>query len=180
MTKEPSAQSRGAETTGSPAIRGTPWARRKAGASISISWRPVWFVAILIVVGVVTFQRYPHAENGIFYSTAAAVIATLYVTIALTLFTSQGSSGGEMTSEHWVFMLASSIGLLAALRALSVIKVHEAWQMRLLTALTVVGIIATVLLVAERLVSSRIPRTGAAVLWTVLFIASAITLVIFP
>ena len=86
-----------------------------------------------------------------------------------------------MKVEHWIFVIASSAGLLASLRGLSVGSVHEVWKIRLLTSLTVVGITAAVLLVAERLVTWR---GGAgkptAVIYTVLFIAVAIVLAIFP
>lgn len=180
MTKESAEQSRGSEAKASPGAYGAPLTRRKAGATLSMSWRPVWWPVLLGFVGVLAFLYYPHSDSGTFYATAAAVIATLYVAIAVSIFDTKDSSRSEMTFEHWVFMLAGSVGLLAALRGLSVGTVHDAWHTRLLTGLTVVGIIATVWLVAERLVASRISRTPAAAVWTVLFIATAIILVVFP
>lgn len=155
--------------------------------TISPKARPVWSIAILIAVGALSFLRYPLSERGTFYSTAASVIATLWVAVALFFATKESTSGtkepasGEMTFEHWVFMVASSAGLLASLRALSVGTVHDAWQTRLLTGLTVAGVTAAILLVAERLITWR---GGAGnplvVLWTVLFTATAVVLAIFP
>jgi hypothetical protein len=134
----------------------------------------------LVGVGVLCFLFYPHSESQTYYSTAASVIATLYVAIALGVFVGKDASGNDMTTEHWVFMVASSAGLVASLRGLSDGKFHPAWQTRLLTALTVVGVTATILLVGDRLIDWRVSGRRIAVLWTLLFIAVAVVLAIFP
>jgi len=148
--------------------------------SFSLKTRPYWSIVVLIIVGILSFLHYPHPGLSSFYSTAASLIATLYVAIALGVFATRDAPGSEMTFEHWVFMVASSAGLLASLRALSVGRVHDVWQTELLTALTVMGVTATVSLVAERLIAWRIARTKAAFWWTALFLGVAVTLVIFP
>jgi hypothetical protein len=142
--------------------------------------RLYWSTAILIVVGWFSFLRYPHSENPNFYSTAAAVIATLFVAIALSVFASPDPPDTKMTVTHWVFMAASTAGILASLRGLSVNRVHHVWEKELLTALTVVGVTAAIFLVAERLIAWRVARTYAAIFWTVAFVAIAIALAIFP
>ncbi len=181
MTQGPTGQRHAAEDAGSSTAKGLPWERISKGASASIGWRPVWSIGILIAVGVLSYLRYPSAESSAFYSTAASVIATLYVAIALSVFAAKDSSGSDMTFEHWVFIVASSAGLLASLRGLSVGRFHAVWQSRFFTALTVVGLTATVLLVAERLITQRaVARTPAAVIWTLLFIAAAVILASFP
>ena len=143
--------------------------------------RPVWSIPILIAVGVFSSLRYPLSEPGTFYSTAASVIATLYVAIALGVFAVKESSDNRMKFDHWVFIVASSAGLLASLRGISVGHVHDTWQTRLLTGLAVVGVTAAIVLVAERLVTWR---GGAgnwqAIVWTALFVIVAVALAIFP
>jgi len=104
----------------------------------------------------------------------------LYVAIAFGVFTGKEPARG-FTFEHGVYMIAGSAGLLASLRGLSVGQVHDAWQKELLTGLTVVGVTAAVLLVGDRLVSWQIGGRGAvAISWTMLFIAVAVALAIFP
>jgi hypothetical protein len=144
--------------------------------------RPLWSIVILALVGWASFRYYrPHSMLDTFYSTAAVVIASLYVAIVLTVFATKESAENKMTFEHWVFTFASSVGLLASLRGLSVGDIHDAWKLRLLTGLTVAGVTAAVLMVAERLITLRggagRPR---AFIWTVLFILAAIILVFFP
>ena len=51
--------------------------------------RWLWSSLILIAVFVFSFLRYPHSDLGTFYSTAASVIATLYVAIAISVFATQ-------------------------------------------------------------------------------------------
>lgn len=148
--------------------------------SVWLKTRPIWSIATLIIVGVYSFLHYPHSGLINFYVTAASVIATLYVAIAFGVFAAKDSAGGEMTFEHWVFMVASSAGLLASLRGLSAGPVHDVWQTNLLTGLTVVGLTAAVLLVGERLIAWRLLGTKPAVPWTLLFVAAAVALAIFP
>jgi len=79
-----------------------------------------------------------------------------------------------MTLGHWIFMIASSAGLLAALRGLSIGKTMAPW----LTGLTVVGVTATLLLIAEHIVAWRGGK--AAPLWSPIFIAVTVTLILLP
>jgi len=139
--------------------------------------RPIWSIGILVGVGVISAITYPRVDIQSYYSTAAAVIVTLYVAMAVT-----GLIGGAqprvsvrpMTFEHWIFLIASSAGLLAALRGLSIGKDHAGW----LTGLTVVGVTATLLLIADHIVAWRGGR--AAILWSPLFIAVTVTLILLP
>jgi hypothetical protein len=159
--------------------------RAKVPESRAIRTRPIWSILVLAIVGVFSFFRYSHSQTD-FFLTAATVIATLFVAIALGIFAANESRGNEshrdnMSFEHWVFMIVSSAGLLAALRGLSVVgQVHHTWQKELLTGLTVAGVTAAVLLVAERLVARQVPRTAAAFWWTMLFLAVTVGLAIFP
>ena len=146
----------------------------------AIRWRPLWSIPVLVVVGLFSFFCYSESDLSNFYLTAATVIATLFVAIAIGVFVTKESPGNDMTFEHWVFMIVSTAGLLAALRGLSVGKVHHAWQKELLTGLTVAGVTAAVLLVAERLVAAQVARTRAAFWWTVLFLVVAVALATFP
>jgi hypothetical protein len=181
VTEEPTKPRHGVDATGSPGSRpDAAGAETNNDESFSLRTRPYWSIAFLIFVGIYSFLRYPHSGLPGFYSTAASVIATLYVAVALSVFASKDSPGNEMTFEHWLFMVASTAGLLASLRALSIGRVQESWQTGLLTGLTVIGLTATVSLVAERLVAWRIARTKAAFWWPALFLGVAVTLVIFP
>ena len=120
---------------------------------------------------------YPRTNLQGFYATAAQVIVTLYVAMAVT-----GLIGGAqprvsvrpVTPGHWIFLIASSAGLLAALRGLSIGTTKAPW----LTGLTVVGITATLLLIAEHIVAWRGGK--ATLLWSPLFIAVTVTLIILP
>lgn len=148
--------------------------------SFSLKMRPYWSITVLVIVGTVGFFRYPHSGLSSFYSTAASVIATLYVAVAFGVFTGK-EPARSFTFEHGVYMVAGSAGLLASLRGLSVGQVHAVWQIELLTGLTVVGVTAAVLLVGDRLVAWQIGGRGAiAISWTMAFIAIAVTLAIFP
>jgi hypothetical protein len=137
-----------------------------------IGTRKFWSIAILIAVGVVSALQYPHSQLGAFYSTAAAIIATLYVAIALGAFAGQQGKRPPLTFEHWVFLIAASAGLLASLRGLSIGTSTRPW----LTGLTVVGVTASILLVAESLVAWRAGKSAP--WWTTLFVAIAVLLVI--
>src|SRR5215469_7875973 len=106
--------------------------------------RPVWLPGLLIIVGGLSYLYYPRPENGTFYSTAASIIATLYVAIALSVFATKDSP--DITSEHWVCMVVSSAGLVASFRGTSIGSVQDVWRARLLTGLTVAGVMAAVLL----------------------------------
>jgi len=142
-----------------------------------VKTRPIWSIGILIGVGVISAITYPRSSLQSYYATAAQVIVTLYVAMAVT-----GLIGGaqpritvrKMTPEHWVFLIASSAGLLAALRGLSIGKTMAPW----LTGLTVVGITATLLLIADHVVAWRGGR--AAPLWSPLFIAVTVALILLP
>ena len=181
MTQEPTEQCRDANAKGSPGPSPDgARERRNNDKSFSLKTRPYWSIAVLIIVGVFSFLRYPHSGLASFYSTAASVIATLYVAIAFGVFTGR-EPARSFTFEHGVYMVAGSAGLLASLRGLSVGQVHDVWQKELLTGLAVVGVTAAVLLVGDRLVSWQIGGKGAiAVSWTMLFIAVAVALAIFP
>jgi hypothetical protein len=143
-----------------------------------VKTRPVWGLAILIGVGVISAMTYPSKGLQSYYATAAQVIVTLYVAMAVT-----GLIGGaqprvsvrKMTPEHWVFLIASSAGLLSALRGLSI---TGGYNPRWVTGLTVVGITATVLLIADHIVAWRGGK--AAPLWTPVFIAVTVTLILVP
>jgi hypothetical protein len=167
--------------TGTVQPRGGLWKRREAGFSWSISTRPVWSIVVLIIVGVFSFLRYPHSGLHDFYITAASVIAALYVAIALSVFNLKDSGSNDVAFEHGVYMLASSAGLLASVRGLSVGLVHDVWETRLLTGLAVAGMTAAVLLVADRLIAWQVAGKGRRTIsWTVLYIVVAIFLTTFP
>lgn len=141
------------------------------------STRPIWSIVILIGVGVTSAITYPRSGIQSYYETAAQIIVTLYVAMAVT-----GLIGGaqprvsvrKMTLEHWIFLIASSAGVLAALRGVSLGEHHARW----LTGLTVVGVTATLLLIADHIVAWRGGR--AAILWSPLFIAVTVTLILVP
>ena len=147
------------------------------GGGFWLSTRPIWSIGILIGVGVISAITYPRSGLQGYYTTAASVIVTLYVAMAVT-----GLIGGAQPRvsvrpvrfEHWIFLIASSAGLLAALRGLSIGKTMAPW----LTGLTVVGITATLLLIADHIVAWRGGR--AAILWSPLFIAVTVTLILLP
>ena len=142
-----------------------------------VKTRPIWSTGILIGVGVISAITYPRSNLQGYYATAAQVIVTLYVAMAVT-----GLIGGaqprvsvrKMTFGHWIYMVASSTGLLAALRGLSIGKTTAPW----LTGLTVVGVTATLLLIAEHIVAWRGGK--AAPLWSPIFIAVTVTLIFLP
>jgi hypothetical protein len=138
-----------------------------------IGTRLYWSSALLLIVGIVATFHYPKVNLSNFYGTAAQVIVTLYVAMAIEALAGGGQSRRDLKPEHWVFLVASSAGMLAALRGLSTTESH-----RWLTGLTVVGITATVLMVAENIVHWRAGR--AAPLWTPLFILVAVLLVLLP
>jgi hypothetical protein len=142
-----------------------------------VKTRPIWSIAILIGVGVISAITYPRTSLQNYYATAAQVIVTLYVAMAVT-----GLIGGaqprvsvrKMTPEHWIFLIASSAGLLAALRGLSIVGNNAQW----LTGLTVVGVTASLLLIADHIVAWRGGK--AAPLWTPLFIAVTVAIILVP
>ena len=147
---------------------------REYWATFMLKTRPIWSVLILIVVGVVSAIIYPTSNLGNYYATAAQVIVTLYVAMAVGGLIGVGQTARKLTREHWVFLIVSSAGLLASLRGLSLNGKNTQW----LTGLTVAGITATVLLVAENLVNWAAGK--AVVLWAPLFIAITVVLVLAP
>ena len=159
--------------TGDERARSGRALRTKLGERPLMRSRIIWAPAVLLAVGVISFARDEEGDAN-FYSTAAQVIVTLYVAVAV-----DSLSGGttdqrpKPTIEHWIYLVASSAGLLAALRGVLDPSV-------LVFSLTVTGVSATVLLLAESLVLRHTAGSRWAVLWTVLFIAALGLLVAWP
>jgi hypothetical protein len=146
-----------------PGYRGGFWLRT----------RPIWASAVLVTVGIISSVRYPDSNLGGFYSTSAQIIVTLWVAIAVGTFVGSGGRP-DMKPDHWVFLIVSSAGLLASLRGVSAGSRSYPW----LTGMTVVGVTAAVLLVAENIVAWRAGRLAP--LWTTLFVAVTIVFVLVP
>ncbi|WP_155547914.1 hypothetical protein [Amycolatopsis camponoti] len=135
--------------------------------------RTVWGPAILVGVGIISAIRYPRVELAVFYSTSAQVIVTLYVAIAIeAMASSVTQKAAELTGKHWIYLVVSCGGLLAALRAISRQEVYP-W----LTGLTVAGLAATILLIVEKLINMR-ARQRWAWLWAVIFIVLVVVVLV--
>jgi hypothetical protein len=100
-------------------------------------------------------------------------VVTLYVAIAIEAIASGTAQKKiELNVEHWIFLAVSCAGLLATLRALSSTQVHP-WQ----TGLSVAGLAATILLIAENLVRRRAKKKWA-MLWSTVFIFVVLVILI--
>lgn len=134
--------------------------------------RVAWAPALVILIAWMTVHRYETPPRDVnFYATCAQVIVTLYIAIAIEA--SNSAADRKLTVEHWIFLLISSVGLLGSLRAMIVPSL-------LTFGLTVAGVSAAVLLVAEGLVTRHAADTWWAPFWSVLFMASLGVLVLLP
>lgn len=138
--------------------------------------RIVWAPLILLVVGWYAADGFrSDSDQSGFYSTSAQVIVTLYVAVVIDLVgaaphgnhqtqeSGNPLAGRMLTHEHWLFLLISSGGLLASLRAL-------VDPSALLFGLTSAGVAATILLVAESLIHHHGTGNWRAPFWSVPFV----------
>lgn len=140
-----------------------------------VTTRIVWAPLIVVGVGLISGFTYPRTGLGNFYATTAQVVVTLYIAMVVGAIASRGvRNAPALTVEHWILLVVSCAGLLASIRAVSTTQVHP-W----LTGLSVAGLVAILLVVAENLISWR-AVTQWAWLWSSVFIAVVIVLVLVP
>jgi hypothetical protein len=136
--------------------------------------RIVWAPGLVIVLGVVTAHRYADsADLSSFFSTSAQVIATLYIAIVINLVTPErdsASASRATSTEHWMFFLLSTMGMLGSLAGL----VHSTG---VALGMTVTGISAAILLVVDALIVRMLAGRFAAAVWATLFIVTTAAII---
>jgi periplasmic divalent cation tolerance protein len=156
-----------AETEVASTKHASPSRRERAAKGI-LATRVGWASVLLVVVGIYARSHFHGSHLYDYYSTAAQVIVTLYVAVAIEAAT--GSPPRRLTVEHGIYFVVSSTGLLACIRALAV--QGGSW----LVGLTASGVVASALILAEAIIHRHAGRWAG--LWSLLFLAPVALLLV--